>query len=900
MRLRHATALTSAVVTAFLGLPAPTGVAAAATLYVDHTAGRCADDGGGTFARPYCTIGAAAAVVEPGQTVRVIGNGVPYKEQVRVTRSGTASAPITFLGFVPVTDFYGVQPSVERPDTATDRSFLVSDVHDVVIRGFSAESIAVTDSSRIVLDQNRLKFVGTHQGVSVRASGAIDHLTVSRNLFSSGGGLTVGGGARSTLITANDFDRIGPTAITVTDAPGTAITNNTVRFPCGAALKLAGTSPDSVIENNLITSDNPANSRYDNRTCPSKEIPVSLSPGSVPGTKLDYNTVHPWPAVAAYSWAGTGYPTAADLNAATGQAGHDVDLDITFDDGPNAPFDKLTDDATAAVDSADPDAPGVGTDLLGQRPVDAPAVANTGPGGTSRDRGAYELTGMRYGVITVHGVGINSPVGPVPFTVTISAQAANSWNTPVAGYTFDFGDGTPPVVSTSPEVTHTYTTADVHRITAVLTDTLGGQVFPLPARVWATQPGGITMDFTHTQDARLYLYLQPTMVSPWSLDHYTVDFGDGTVESGKYLSYWHRYAAPGTYTVTVTATDEGGRSAAKSQQVQVDYGPELKPLLPGDRVELVARTADTTLISAANYTSGLWAPFSTDVGGGLSTVTQPSAVAVTTTSDALQHTVTVVDGKIYVGDRNLGPFRMERGERIDLGHWFGWPEITGNSGAGPLAGVTQVSAASIGTVTHVVALAGGRVYEATGDHASGTWSAWGDISAEAGLSTPVTRIAAATLGNSLHIAALGTDGHLRVADGNYDRRTWGCGDVTAYRGGPGGTTEIAAASVRGQFHVLAVAGGSVHQITADYTAGDWSGWANVSAVTGLDGTVSRLAAATGGNADTLRLFGVSNGHIFNANGDYTHGRWSRWEDVTSPGAAGTTAPVLDLAAAGTP
>src|SRR5581483_264080 len=63
-------------------------------LYVDGSSASCTDGGTGTQAAPFCTIGAAAAVVAAGQTVQV-APGV-YRESVTVRSSGTSSAPIVF------------------------------------------------------------------------------------------------------------------------------------------------------------------------------------------------------------------------------------------------------------------------------------------------------------------------------------------------------------------------------------------------------------------------------------------------------------------------------------------------------------------------------------------------------------------------------------------------------------------------------------------------------------------------------------------------------------------------------------------------------------------------------------------------------------------------------------
>ena len=70
------------------GMVVPPAVASAttgSTLYVDNT-NSCSDSGSGTSTAPFCTIAAAAAVAQPGQTVQV-SSGV--YAPTTITRSGT-------------------------------------------------------------------------------------------------------------------------------------------------------------------------------------------------------------------------------------------------------------------------------------------------------------------------------------------------------------------------------------------------------------------------------------------------------------------------------------------------------------------------------------------------------------------------------------------------------------------------------------------------------------------------------------------------------------------------------------------------------------------------------------------------------------------------------------------
>jgi len=57
------------------------------TYYVDCNSPKCDDNGPGTIDRPFCTIGKAAEVLQPGERV-VIASGI-YRECIRPTRGGT-------------------------------------------------------------------------------------------------------------------------------------------------------------------------------------------------------------------------------------------------------------------------------------------------------------------------------------------------------------------------------------------------------------------------------------------------------------------------------------------------------------------------------------------------------------------------------------------------------------------------------------------------------------------------------------------------------------------------------------------------------------------------------------------------------------------------------------------
>src|SRR5215469_4296259 len=156
------------VVPAATGAGAQSAAAAVTTLYVNQVSAGCSDSGPGTQAVPFCSIQAAADVVNPGQTVDIASSDY---QPVTITRSGTPSAPITFTGTWPLG---GTAPRV----IGSTPVVTLQDVHDVTISSLTvynsgtADGIDVVGSQGITLDslsivnQNNTT-VGSTAGVSI-------------------------------------------------------------------------------------------------------------------------------------------------------------------------------------------------------------------------------------------------------------------------------------------------------------------------------------------------------------------------------------------------------------------------------------------------------------------------------------------------------------------------------------------------------------------------------------------------------------------------------------------------------------------------------------------------------------------------------------------------------------
>ncbi|MEV0535370.1 PKD domain-containing protein [Kitasatospora sp. NPDC050463] len=889
--MKRALGLTAAAAAVVLGAPLPALAEPATTLYVNnYPSANCSDSGSGTQAQPYCTLTRAAQVVEPGQTVEARGDA--FTEDFHPARSGTADKPITFAGISHGDSAWAVPLLVPKDTTA----LALTGVHDVVIRGFyltTPQSVVVTDSSRVTLDRNLLHDrdqTGT-PAPAVRVTGQSDHVTISRNTFQLAGGVTVEPGSHDVTITTNEFGG-GFTGISATDSPGLAVTNNTIASVCGPSVALKGASTGGSVQNNIIDGYSAA-LRWapDCSRMPGGwgDATIAVAAGSTDGTTVDFNVVHPRETAAAYTWGDARYSSAAEFNAATGQGARDTDQQIAFATADGVL--NLTEAATAAIDSANPAAPGVlPTDLTGRPALDDPLVAGT-PGSNGRDRGARELQGLQWASLQVGGADFYSPQGAAPLAVKVTATVLNNWPTALT-YTYDFHDGTAPVTSTDPTVRHTYTAVGRYLPSVTVQDALGARVTGTATnQAVVNEPGPLTVSIGEVKQTQrpLEYTFQVDATSPWRIQRYEIDPGDGS--NTTYSSMSHTYPHPGSYDVTVTATDESGRKASTTKTVDVDYTAAMKDLVYGERVRVLTDTRPTVEgfgDAAANYTSGAWRRWTTVpaydnlVYPGTNI---PMASAFTANGDL--HVFRMVGWDLASADWRVRDFQ-----------WGSWQTLAPLDNTRPVA--QQVTAAAIGNKVHVLAVYNGRVYQNTADYDSGTWSGWADVSSAAGVDTRITRIAAGATGNVLHIAMVDQQGQVRAAEGDYDRGTWWSGPLPGWLGNPTGVTQLSAATVGNTFHVLALAGGSVYQAAADYSAGSWSGWYNLSAVVGLAGHVTRLAAA--GTSTSLQLYAVSDefsgNHVYNATGDFARGVWRPWAEVTTAGAAGTLPNLANLTAAG--
>ncbi len=335
-----------------------------------------------------------------------------YPEQVNVTHSGTAEAPITFAGVTtPLTnDYYypssqvggGFQGSIAH-------GFVLTGAQHVHLRGVDVsahqEAVLINGGSDISISDSLLS--GTFPSgmtpalAAVHVTGSASGVTIMRNAGPGIGGFAaLDPGVQGTVISTNSI-RTYTDAVVANGAPGTVVVSNTIAAQCNNAIVLTGASTGATVENNVISTSDPNN--HANKLCAQAPSFTGLrvAAEAVAGTTVAYNAFDAQDGSPAYTWAGTTYSTVEAFAAASGQGSHDIvgDTELATWKGDSGGT------ASPLVDSADENAPGMSDrDVTGVLPVDDPWVADTGTGSGHRDRGSYEQTnfGTRY-----------SPVGPV-------------------------------------------------------------------------------------------------------------------------------------------------------------------------------------------------------------------------------------------------------------------------------------------------------------------------------------------------------------------------------------------------------------------------------------------------------------------------------------------------------
>jgi len=159
--------------------------------------------------------------------------------------------------------------------------------------------------------------------------------------------------------------------------------------------------------------------------------------------------------------------------------------------------------------------------------------------------------------------------------VTFNASASYDPDESIVSYTWDFGDGTPPITENDPITYHTYTSYGDYTVKLTVTDNDGltGQT---ETTIHVSQHPVASFTFTPPDPlVHEIVTFNASASTPdgGTITSYTWNFGDGNVTTTNNPIITHAYETYGTFTVTLNVTDSEGKWDTASQQITVEKVP---------------------------------------------------------------------------------------------------------------------------------------------------------------------------------------------------------------------------------------------------------------------------------------------------------------------------------------
>lgn len=468
---------------------------------------------------------------------------------------------------------------------------------------------------------------------NVRAAVGIDvnnnssNNIVRRNTLYSNqdSGMNVYNGANNTLVARNVSYDNGDHGFDTNGAVGTRYISNTSFHNFNDGFSIEGSSTSTSVYDNIASDNGLTTGRYDlyvDTTSPAGiASDWNLFWNSTPGAPIKFN--------------GITYSSTASFSSATTLDPHGRGSDPRFRNP--AIRDLHLDAASPAIDSADSSVSNfILMDHDGITPVDDPGIGDTGAGSPAyADRGAFErppIAGDDHPPIASLFVSPSS--GDFPILVTADASAStDADSTPIASYTFDYGDGTSVVgPQVDPVSTHTYQAGGTFTVTLTVTDTVGlsdqdtaqVSVFtpeaPPVARLTVTPSSGV-LNLNVTADASASTDTDATPIAT-----YTFDFGDGSPAVGPQAgaTATHTFTASGAFTVTVTVADTNATSSTATRTVIVRDDPPVARLSVSPNTGLINLNVTANASASTDSDATPIASYTFDFGDG-SAVVGPQA-----------------------------------------------------------------------------------------------------------------------------------------------------------------------------------------------------------------------------------------------------------------------------------
>jgi PKD repeat protein len=156
--------------------------------------------------------------------------------------------------------------------------------------------------------------------------------------------------------------------------------------------------------------------------------------------------------------------------------------------------------------------------------------------------------------------------GEVGESLTFDGSLSTDVDSVIVSYEWSWGDGSAPETSASPTATHSFTAVGTYTVTLTVTDATGlTDTDDLVVAVIGVDPpvADAGADVDGTAGSSVSFDGSASSDPNGDIVSYTWDFGDGTATAtAPSPSTTHVFATVGTYTVTLTVEDSGGRTSS--------------------------------------------------------------------------------------------------------------------------------------------------------------------------------------------------------------------------------------------------------------------------------------------------------------------------------------------------